>query len=170
MQVIGVDNVLNRVLCPFQLGFTRLNGLEVSLKCVAKRSPDEKVGVLCKKGGKYDIVEYSELSAEQAEATREDGRLELELGSILIFVLQAKKLLELCANADKLNQMYHVAHKKYAYFDTESKEMVHPDAPNSYKFELFLHNFLPMCADGKVGAIKVDRDDEFAPIKNASGG
>ena len=66
--------------------------------------------------------------------------------------------------------MYHVAHKKYAYYDTETKEMVHPDAPNSYKFELFLHNFLPMCKDGKVGAIKVDRSDEFAPIKNASGG
>lgn len=66
VQVIGVDNVLNRTLCPLQLGFTACKQLEASLKCCTKRSPDEKVGIFCKKNGKYDIVEYSELSPEQA--------------------------------------------------------------------------------------------------------
>ena len=165
VQVIGVDNVLNRVLCPLQLGFTKVKDLEASLKCGVKRSPDEKVGVFCKRNGKYDIVEYSEFPAETA-AEMTDDHLTFELGSLLMFVVQAKKLLTLTTN-DTLNEMYHVAHKKVAYYDDEAQEFITPEEPNAYKFELFLHNFLPFCSDGKVGALKVDRHLEFGPVKNA---
>lgn len=44
-----------------------------------------------------------------------------------------------------------------------------PDKENGYKFELFLHGFLPFCDQGKFGAIKVDRAEEFGPVKNADG-
>ena len=64
VQVIGVDNVLNKILDPLQIGFMAKKELEASLKCCTKRDPSEKVGVVCKKNGKYDIVEYSELSQE----------------------------------------------------------------------------------------------------------
>jgi len=40
------------------------NQLEASLKVCVKCDAAEKVGVVCKKNGKYDIVEYSELSEE----------------------------------------------------------------------------------------------------------
>jgi len=46
---------------------------------------------------------------------------------------------------------------------------VKPDKENGYKFELFLHNFLPFCADDKFGCLMVQRDDEFGPVKNANG-
>jgi len=61
---------------------------------LVKRSPDEPVGVLCKKNGKYDVVEYSELSNELA-ARRAPGSnsLYFELGNILMFMLSSKKLL-----------------------------------------------------------------------------
>ena len=95
-----------------------------------------------------------------------DDHLTFELGSLLMFVVQTKKLLTLTTN-DTLNQMYHVAHKKVAYYDNEAQEFITPEEPNAYKFELFLHNFLPFCSDGKVGALKVDRHLEFAPVKNA---
>ena len=171
VQVIGVDNVLNRLLCPLQIGFTACKNLEVSLKCCTKRSPEEKVGIFCKKDGKYDIVEYSELSQAQAEEKWEEdpSQLKFDLGSILIFMLDAQKLLSLCKDTAKLNEMYHVAHKKVAYYDQETKQSVAPTEPNAYKFELFLHNFLPMCSDGKVGALKVNRNEEFGPVKNADG-
>lgn len=96
VQVIGVDNVLNKILDPLQIGFMATRGLEASLKCCGKRDPSEKVGVVLKKNGKYDIVEYSELSEEQASRQADDGSLYFELGSILIFVLSTKKLLALC--------------------------------------------------------------------------
>lgn len=101
VQVIGVDNVLNKILDPIQVGYNAVCGLEASLKVCVKRDPSEKVGVVCIKDGKYDIVEYSELDPAQAEKKREgdDSRFELELGSILIFMLSSRKLLSLCASS-----------------------------------------------------------------------
>lgn len=64
MQVIGVDNILNKVLDPLFIGFTSCRSLEVSLKCAQKNYPEEKVGAICVRNGKYDIIEYSELTEE----------------------------------------------------------------------------------------------------------
>lgn len=98
VQVIGVDNVLNRLLDPVHVGFTAMKELDASLKCCVKRNPEEKVGVVCKRNGKYDIVEYSELSAEMASkpSPEDPSKLYLELGNILMFMLSSKKLLSLC--------------------------------------------------------------------------
>lgn len=41
--------------------------------CVAKNYPEEKVGVICKKNGKYNIVEYSELDSTTANLRDEKG-------------------------------------------------------------------------------------------------
>ena len=139
------------------------------MKCCIKVNPGEKVGVVCVKNGQYDIVEYSELTPEQAEQKREDDetRLHLELGSILIFMLESKKLLSLCESAAKLNSLYHKAFKKIEYYDKESGETKKPASENAHKFELFLHNFLPFCNSGKFGVMCVERAQEFAPVKNA---
>jgi UDP-N-acetylglucosamine/UDP-N-acetylgalactosamine diphosphorylase len=93
------------VLDPLQIGYTSLKGLDASLKCCAKRSPDEKVGVVCKKNGRYDIVEYSEFSPELASKTDPDNpnQLYFELGNILMFMLSSKKLLALCKDTKSLN-------------------------------------------------------------------
>ena len=83
-------------------------------------------------------------------------------------MLSAKKLLELCCNSNTLNSLYHKAFKKSEYWDIENGELIKPDKPNAYKFELFLHNFLPFVDDGKFGVLSVKREDEFAPVKNAN--
>jgi UDP-N-acetylglucosamine pyrophosphorylase len=44
---------------------------------------------------------------------------------------------------------------------------VTPDAPNAYKFELFMFDLFP-CARG-MAVLDVDRDGEFAPVKNRDG-
>lgn len=51
IQIIGVDNVLNKVLDPIQIGLTYNKDLQTSCKCVSKRNPEEKVGVIGKKNG-----------------------------------------------------------------------------------------------------------------------
>ena len=61
IQIIGVDNILNKVLDPIQVGFNANEDLLCSCKAVPKRNASEKVGVIGKRNGKYDIVEYSEL-------------------------------------------------------------------------------------------------------------
>ena len=75
MQVIGVDNILNAVLDPVQIGYTASKNLDASLKAVQKRDASEKVGVVGKKDGKCDIVEYSEMPQELSSLTDQQGNL-----------------------------------------------------------------------------------------------
>lgn len=45
IHMIGIDNVLNKVLDPFFVGFTVQKELKVAAKVIGKRSPDEAMGV-----------------------------------------------------------------------------------------------------------------------------
>ena len=59
---------------------------------------------------------------------------------------------------------YHIAFKKAKYID-EDGNLVNPDKPNAYKFEAFLFD-----AFGEVdemAVLRVKREEEFAPVKNA---
>ena len=67
VQIIGIDNILNKVLDPVQIYFMIHKQLDFSLKCIAKRSPHEKLGNICKKKDKYHVIEYSDFSSELAE-------------------------------------------------------------------------------------------------------
>ena len=61
-----------------------------------------------------------------------------------------------------------MAHKKVEAYNPRTGKAEKPSSPNGWKFELFIHNFLPFCQDGRVGALKVSREEEFAPVKNAN--
>lgn len=75
LQVVGVDNVLNKLLDPLQIGMSVAKNLDVNAKSVVKAEAGEKVGVFALKNGKYDLIEYSELGTELAESVDEDGNL-----------------------------------------------------------------------------------------------
>ena len=66
VQIIGVDNAINKVLDPIQVGFTASEKLLCSVKACAKRDAAEKVGVIGKKNGFYNILEYSMIPQELA--------------------------------------------------------------------------------------------------------
>ena len=68
-----------------------------------------------------------------------------------------------------MNKLYHKAFKKIPFYDQASDKIIKPEQPNGYKFELFIHNFLPFCDAGKFGVLKVAREQEFGPVKNATG-
>ena len=57
-------------------------GDDAGNKCVAKNSPSERVGVVCKKEGLYNVVEYSELSEVIANMRDEKGELVFSAGFI----------------------------------------------------------------------------------------
>lgn len=73
LQIVGVDNVINKLLDPIQIGFTHANDLQASLKTCLKRNASEKVGVIAKKDGKYEIVEYSDISEELVNSRFDDA-------------------------------------------------------------------------------------------------
>lgn len=71
VQVIGVDNVLNKVLDPLYVGFAVDKNLQAAMKSCVKRDANEPVGVVVKRNGRYDIVEYSEISEQDSNAINE---------------------------------------------------------------------------------------------------
>ena len=157
-----VDNVLVKMVDPVLLGVMIDKNVSAGGKSVVKANPSEKVGVFCKRNGKPGVVEYTEISKEMAERTDTNGELVFGESHINCNMFSVKAIEDV---ANK-NLPYHVAHKKASYLD-ENGNLVVPDKPNAYKFESFIFDAFDMLDD--MAILRVKREDEFAPVKNAEG-
>jgi len=157
-----VDNPLVDIADPAFVGVHLQKRADISVKVCTKRDAQEGLGVVVRKGGRDAVVEYTELTKEQKEARRSDGRLRFLYGSVAIHVF-SRGFLEREAAA---RLPLHVAHKKVPYCDANGAT-AQPDKPNAYKFEKFIFDVIPD-ADRSVN-VAFAREDEFAPVKNASG-
>ncbi|OWK46978.1 UTP--glucose-1-phosphate uridylyltransferase [Fimbriiglobus ruber] len=160
-----VDNPLVAIADPAFVGRHIQTGSEASSKVVFKEQPGEKVGVLALIDGRCGIIEYSDLPAEMAAERGADGNLAFRAGSPAIHVFSVPFLERVTAGAGRL--AYHVAKKKVPYFDPATKQVISPEKENALKFEMFIFDALP--AADKWLAVSTRRDDEFAPLKNATG-
>lgn len=158
----GVDNVLVNMVDPVILGLAIDKKVLVAGKSVIKAGPHEKVGVFCKKNGKPSVVEYSEISTEMAEETNENGELKYGESHILCNLFSVKAIEEISKNT----LPYHSAFKKAKYLDKDGN-LVSSDKPNAYKFEAFLFDAFDTLDD--IAILRVKREEEFAPVKNAEG-
>ena len=59
-----------------------------------------------------------------------------------------------------------MAHKKIAHINADGV-LVKPDKPNGYKFETLVLDMVHM--QDSCRAFEVEREKEFAPVKNAEG-
>ncbi len=162
LNVFAVDNVLQQIADPVFAGATILSGCDSGAKVVRKTDPYEKVGALCLENGKPSIVEYYELTPEMAEAVDGKGTLLYGFGAILNYLFRVDKLKGIL----KENMPLHIVEKKVPYLD-EQGNFVEPEAPNAYKFEKLILDMVYMMEN--CLSFEVDREKEFAPIKNPSG-
>ena len=156
----AVDNCLVKMVDPVLMGIAIDKKVTVACKSVVKANPHEKVGVFCKRNGKPNVVEYSEITDEMAEAIDKDGELLYGESHILCNLFNISAIERMGANP----LPYHVANKKAKYLD-KNGEVVVPSSPNAYKFEAFLFD-----AFGEVdemAVLRVKREEEFAPVKNS---
>lgn len=158
----GVDNILLRIVDPILVGLTSIEGNLISSKSVVKKNPKEKVGVFCKLNGVPRVIEYTELPEEMAEEIDENGQLQFGEVNILSHLFNIKALEKL---AD-VKLPYHTAFKKSNYLDKDGK-LVEVTAPNAYKFESYIFDGFSFFDNMSI--LRVKREEEFAPIKNASG-
>ena len=157
-----VDNPLVDVADEAFIGYHVRERSEYSLKLCAKRDPYEKVGMPMKFGGRFRMVEYTEMTDEQCNRKGRDGKLYFLYGSPAIHVFDRAFLEREAAKPMPL----HLAHKKIAMVDAKGRT-VKPAEPNGYKFEKFIFDILP---DAKRAAfLAFDQKDEFSPLKNAEG-
>lgn len=158
----GVDNILLRIVDPLLLGITVSDNNKIASKSVIKANPKERAGVLCKIDGKPGIIEYSELPEDMAVKVDSNGELVYGDVNILSHLFNIEALQELA----KVDLPYHIAEKKSEYLD-ENGNLVKPDEKNVYKFESFIFDAFSNYRDMSV--LRVKREEEFAPIKNAEG-
>ena len=162
LNVFAVDNVLQRIADPVFVGATILSGATSGSKVVSKSAPEERVGVLCLEDGTPSIVEYYEMTEEMITSREPDGRLSYNYGVILNYLFRTDHLERIAGN----NMPVHVVHKKVPYIN-ENGDPVKPEKENAYKFETLVLDMIHM--QEKCLAFEVDRQREFAPVKNAEG-
>jgi UDP-N-acetylglucosamine/UDP-N-acetylgalactosamine diphosphorylase len=159
-----VDNPLVRLFDPLFVGLHALDGAEMSSKAVIKSQPKEKVGNFCLVDGKVSVIEYSDLPDELAETRNEDGSLAFQLGSIAIHIISAEFVEKL--NREDFSLPLHRAVKKIPHIDLQGRA-IEPKEPNGVKLESFIFDALPMASKSII--LEIDRREQFAPTKNATG-
>lgn len=160
-----VDNCLARVADPVFIGYCVSKSTDCGVKVAAKIAPEEPVGVVCVRNGRYGVVEYSEISKEVAERRREDGSLVFSAANIANHFFSTEFLERVPTFASELE--YHIAKKKIKYVDLETGEQIAPKSNSGMKLECFVFDVFPFAQHFSV--LEVDRKDEFSPLKNAPG-
>ena len=158
----SVDNALLNMVDPILLGLTVSQNNMIGSKSVVKRSPEEPVGVFCKKNNKPAVIEYTELPTEMAKETDEDGELLFGESHIMCNLYNVEALDIISKNT----LPYHSAHKKAAYMD-ENGNIIKVKKPNAYKYEAFI--FDGFIFFDNISILRGRREEDFAPVKNAEG-
>ena len=158
----GVDNVLVKMVDAVLIGLAEEKKVLAAGKSLIKAGPTERVGVFCKKNGKPSVIEYTEISKEMSEELTETGELRYGESHILCNLFNIKAIEKI----GKMQLPYHVAFKKAKCLDRNGN-LISPKEPNAYKFEAFLFDAFESLDD--MAILRVKREEEFAPVKNAEG-
>ena len=160
--VCGVDNIMANMTDEILLGLAIKNNVPSASKSIRKAYPEEKVGIFCKKNGKPAIIEYSEMDEKMVYAEDENGELLYGESNIVGHLFNIETLEKMAGY--KFD--YHCAIKKNTYLD-ENLKAIEPTEPNTLKFESFIFDGFEYLEDMVI--LRVNREEEFAPIKNAVG-
>ena len=158
-----VDNPLVNICDPEFLGLHLRGRAEISSKVLQKRNPKEKVGHIVQlPDGRLACVEYIDLPDDLAEQRDDEGRLRFWAGSIAIHMIEVEFVERIGGQAAL---PWHVARKKIPFYDGE--KVVKPESINGVKFETFVFDSLPLAE--RAVTVETQREEEFAPVKNAEG-
>ncbi len=159
----GIDNVLLKNIDPLFIGLTIGNNMEIGSKSIFKKDPLEKTAVYCKKNGKPSILDYTDITLELSESKISGTNTYLYREANMLSHIMSLDAIEKVKDIDL---KYHRAYKKNAFVNFEGVKQV-PDKPNTFKFENFIFDAFNYFDDMLL--LRVDENDEFAPIKDFTG-
>lgn len=157
---IQVDNLLAPVDDPLLVGLAEVERAEVVTKVLEKAHPDEKVGHLVRIGDRDRIIEYTEVTPEQTRQRGADGQLIYRWGSPAMHCWSVGFLAGLAAKGYQI-PLHRSAKPLKAWRDGAVREV------SGWKSERFIFDLIPE-ASISLG-LAIDREDEFAPVKNKEG-
>ena len=160
--ITGIDNILVNLADELYIGLVDSDNKLNGVKSVAKNSPEEKVGVFCKRNGKPSVIEYSEMTEQMKYAKDEKGHLKYVESNIVNHLINIQILEKI--QDEKLP--IHKAIKKMDYID-KNGNMQNPSEPCLIKYEAFIFDYFNKVDD--VTIFRVEREKEFAPVKNKQG-
>ncbi|MDA1078235.1 MAG: UTP--glucose-1-phosphate uridylyltransferase, partial [Verrucomicrobia bacterium] len=114
------------------------------------------------------VIEYSDIPPTLAQEKLENGKLAYNLGNIAIHLINrefVKRVTNVTQNQTS-RLLYHGALKKVQHLD-HTGNIISPEEPNAIKAETFVFDAIPLAQNASI--FEIDRFEEFAPIKNASG-
>ena len=159
-----VDNPLVKICDPLFVGYHIGTNAEMGSKVCSKRDPMEKVGIIGKRDGELAVIEYSDMSDDDMHALNSNGKLKYNNSNLAIHTF-SRSFLEAEAQGET-RLPWHVAYKKIPYLNNDSVTVT-PEKPNGYKFETFI--FDAMSDARETVLLEINRQEEFSPVKNASG-
>ncbi len=157
-----VDNPLVKITDSQFIGFHLLEEAEMSSKAIPKAYPEEKTGVFIKtEEGKRGIIEYSDMPEEKLQARDSRGDLLYSAGNTAIHLISLSFIAQITDSHSK-GLPFHRAVKKIEAFQNGGVATI-----DGLKYEKFIFDALPLCRKDMV--YQTVREEEFAPVKNASG-
>lgn len=159
----SVDNILVKVADPVFIGYCVKKGAECGAKVVKKSGPNEAIGVVCQIEGKFQVVEYSEITEKTANLRDEEGNLIFSSGNICNHFFSTDFLNKIADRFESQLKL-HVAKKKIPHVNQRG-ENVKPSTPNGIKIEKFVFDVFEFT--NKFVTWEVPRHSEFSALKNA---
>lgn len=162
LSIGGVDNVLLNPLDPIFIGYTISSKCEIGSKSLFKDNPLDTSWVFARKYKKPTIADCENFVEELSKITDKKGNYLYRETNMLahLFSLNAIKKMS------SINLPYHRAFRKNSFINSEGMKQV-PDYPNIYKFEQFV--FDAFSYFDNIALLRVDKENEFAPIKSFNG-
>lgn len=158
----AVDNPLAKLVDPLLVGYAETNGMKAASVSIVKNSAKERVGVFCKRNSRPSVVEYTEVTDEMANAVDENNEFLYGESHIMMNLFN----INVIEGIAKEKLPYHTAFKKCNYLN-EDGEIIVATEPNAYKFESFIFDAFDRLDN--LGILRYNREECFAPIKNAEG-
>lgn len=159
--ICGIDNCLVKMADPVFVGYHISEGAPACAKSFMKRTAEEKAAIFCYSNGRPFVIEYTEIPEELASQRDDNGAFTYGDTNVLNYIFNVNIIDGLC----QYYMPYHAAIKKVTYLDTNDGNYV--TIPNGLKFELFLFDYFTHIEDLRL--LRIDREQEFAPVKNPTG-
>lgn len=158
----GVDNVILNILDSLLLGLTISNNNKIASKTLFKEFSNDKDWIFARKNGKPSIINSCHLTDSMKNAKNSEGNFLYREINMLAHLFHISTL-DIISNT---TLPYHRAFKKNTFVNEEGMKQV-PENPNTFKFETFIFDAFSLFND--ITLLRVENDDEFAPIKDFNG-